>query len=85
MDLGARARQQAAVAALGGRAHAVAELDTLMKDGVSLVAATLDVDYCKVLQLFADRDVFLLRAGVGWKDGSPSKAKGNRPARKTIC
>ena len=68
-DLDARLRQQAAVAELGQRALVGTDLPTLMADAVRLVARTLDVEYCKILEVLPDRGVLLLRAGAGWKPG----------------
>ena len=39
-----------------------------------LIAETLNVEFCKVLQLEPGNENLLLRAGVGWKDGSIGKA-----------
>ncbi|GBE36950.1 blue-light-activated protein [bacterium BMS3Bbin07] len=64
-----RANQQAVVAELGQRALSGTGPSTLMEEAVSFVARTLEVEYCKVLELLPDGDEFLLRAGVGWKDG----------------
>ena len=63
-----RVRQQEAVAELG-LAVLTADLDTLLEKAVELVARTLDVEYCKLLELVPDGTAFLLRAGVGWKEG----------------
>jgi PAS domain S-box-containing protein len=66
-------RQQASIAVLGQRAMAVwftgTDLFELMDGFVQQVAATLGVQYCKVLELAPRRDRLLLRAGVGWKEG----------------
>lgn len=40
-----------------------------MNDAVRLVAETLDVEYCKVLELNEAGDHLLIRWGVGWKPG----------------
>ncbi len=64
----ARARQQALVAELGQRALAGMDLETLMQEAVTVVAETLDVEFCAVLELLADGQQLLLRAGVGWKE-----------------
>jgi len=63
------ARQQAALAWLGQQAVTAADIGTLFDDTVATVAATLDVEYCKVLELMPDGNSLLLRAGVGWKEG----------------
>ena len=63
------ARQQAAVTKLGQMALAVTDIDLLMSEAVALVAQTLDVEYCKVLELLPNGQAFLLRAGFGWLPG----------------
>ena len=68
-ELKARARQQAAVAEFGQLALANLPLDALCDEAVALIARTLDVEYCKVLQLLPDGRALRLQAGVGWKEG----------------
>jgi two-component system NtrC family sensor kinase len=68
-ELKARARQQAAVAELGQRALANPPLAELFDEAVHLVAYTLNVEYCKILQLLPDGKALRLEAGVGWKPG----------------
>jgi PAS domain S-box-containing protein len=67
--LQARARQQAAVAELGQRTLLETDLSALMNQAVALIAQTLEVEYCKILELLPDGDALLLRAGVGWREG----------------
>jgi len=62
-------RLQTAIARLGQIALAETDLPNLMNEVVSLVAQTLEVEYCKVLELLPDGQAFILRAGVGWKEG----------------
>ena len=64
----ARARRQAALVRLGLVALSERDLDAFLDEVVSVVAATLGADLCKVLQLLPDGERFLLRAGVGWKE-----------------
>ncbi|MDQ5852803.1 MAG: GAF domain-containing sensor histidine kinase [Chloroflexota bacterium] len=64
------ARQQAALAELSQSALAGTDLPTLMSQAVTLVAHTLDVDYSAILELLPDRSALVLRAGVGWQEGS---------------
>lgn len=64
-----RATQQAALAELGHKALTGMTLDALMKETVRCVAETLSVEFCKVLELDQERNVLLLKAGVGWKEG----------------
>ncbi len=68
-NLQAQAKQQAAVADLGQRALAGLDLSILLDEAVSLIAETLDVEYCKVLELMPNGHAFFLRAGVGWHRG----------------
>lgn len=72
-DLETHARQQRAVADLGRRAL-TANLATLMDEAVSVVAETLGVEYCKVLELLPEENALLLRAGVGWQEGLVGRA-----------
>ena len=64
-----RAQQQTAVAALGQFALISNDLDALMNQAVTLVAQTLEVDFCEVLELAPDMSELSLRAGTGWKEG----------------
>ena len=68
-ELTARLRQQQTVADLGQDALAGMDLPILLDKVCRLVARTLNVDYCKVLELLPEGDDLLLRAGVGWKEG----------------
>lgn len=68
-ELKGLARQQAAVADLGQRALAGPPLFDLLGEAVALVAQTLNVEYCKVLQLLPGGKTLRLQAGVGWKEG----------------
>jgi len=70
-ELGAYAQKQAVVAEIGRLALTGGELDDLFAEAVSLVARTLGVEYCKVLELLPDGEAFILRAGVGWKEECP--------------
>ncbi|WP_275522412.1 GAF domain-containing protein [Kamptonema sp. UHCC 0994] len=64
-----RTQQQEAIALLGQRALGGAELSVLMDETVTLIAKTLEVEYCKLLELLPDRRALLLRAGIGWHEG----------------
>jgi signal transduction histidine kinase len=65
-ELRERAYQQAMVAGLGQRVLAGIDLFTLLNETTTLVAQTLRVEYCQILELLPDRDALLLRSGVGW-------------------
>jgi GAF domain-containing protein len=62
------------VVEFGQKALANLPLSILMNETVSLVAQTLDVEYCKVLELLPDEDALLLRAGQGWHEGLVGRA-----------
>ncbi|MCZ0898988.1 PAS domain-containing protein, partial [Microcoleus sp. HI-ES] len=76
-----RARQQAAVAYLGQQALAETDLSALMDKAAVLIAQTLDVDYCQVLELLPFGHAFMLRAGVGWQPGLVGSATVTASAR----
>jgi PAS domain S-box-containing protein len=64
-----RVRQQEAVVDLGRQALGGAELSALMGSVTELVSKTLNVEFCKILELLPGNDSLLLRVGVGWKEG----------------
>jgi sigma-B regulation protein RsbU (phosphoserine phosphatase) len=68
------ARLQAEVAELGERALRGAHLSEVLDEAVTQVVRTLNVDYCKVLELLPSRQALLLRHGVGWKPGYVGQA-----------
>jgi len=70
----ARIRQQEAVTELGKMAIECHDIDRLMRRAATLVAETLDADYCKVLDLDVERAELLLRQGIGWDDGIVGEA-----------
>jgi PAS domain S-box-containing protein len=70
-----RARQQAVVAELGQSALAGVDVSRLMEEAVTLVAQTLEVEYCKILEYWPERETLLLRAGVGWRPGLVGQAE----------
>lgn len=76
-----RARQQAAVAYLGQQALAETDLSALMDKAAVLIAQTLEVDYCQLLELLPSGHAFLLRAGVGWQPDLVGSATFSASAR----
>ncbi len=64
-----RARQQEVVAYLGQEALVGEELSGLMGKAAKLVASTLKVPYCKLLELLPGGHAFLVRSGIGWEKG----------------
>src|SRR6266446_2455253 len=63
-----RSFQQTVVAALGQFAMVSSDFSVLVDQVVMLVAQTLEVEYCQVLEVLPGGQAMLLRAGVGWKD-----------------
>jgi signal transduction histidine kinase/CheY-like chemotaxis protein len=68
-----RAFQQTVVAALGQFAMVSDDVAALLNQAVMLVAQTLELEFCHVLELQPGGKFLLLRAGVGWKDGCVGK------------
>lgn len=66
--------RQKVVTELGLHALSGIDLSALMNETVAVVAKTLDVEYCKVLELLPDGNALLLRAGIGWKEGLVGRA-----------
>src|SRR5947207_1536469 len=64
------ARPDIALVEFGQAALASADLPTLMRQAVALVAHALDVAYSAIWELLPDRGALLLQAGVGWQDGA---------------
>lgn len=62
------AREQAALAELGGRIIAPAELGRVLQGAVELVAESMEVEHATVLELSPDGREVRLRAGVGWEE-----------------
>ena len=67
-------REQAAIAELGQQVLGGIGLSVLMQTITALVAQTLSVPFCKILELMPGHEAFLLRAGVGWKEGLVGQA-----------
>ena len=73
-ELAARARQQAALAALGQQALAGDDVVALMNETAAAAVDALGVAYCAVWERTPDGRTLLLRAGVGWKEGTVGRA-----------
>jgi len=61
-----RAAQQATVSEIGQRALSNVGLTALLNEAVSMVAETLAIDLVTVLELRAEENAMLMRAGAGW-------------------
>ncbi|HXG35839.1 MAG TPA: PAS domain S-box protein, partial [Dehalococcoidia bacterium] len=64
-----RLKQNEIVAELGRKALGGMGLEELLDETVRAVAQGLQVEFAKVLQLQPDGKSFLVKAGVGWRDG----------------
>ena len=64
-----RARQQASIAEMGKVAIKTRDLETVMNLVVREVATTLNIGCTKIVEILPGGDRFLLKAGVGWKEG----------------
>lgn len=69
-ELRMRAKQQEALARLGERALNESDLQSLFDDMAATIAGILDVEFVKILELVPGDAELLLRAGVGWSEGS---------------
>src|SRR5262249_3998013 len=70
-----RAYQQTAIAAVGQFALVSNDLGPLLNQAVMLIAQTLEVELCMVLELLPDKSAFVLRAGTGWTEGEIGQAR----------
>ncbi len=64
-----RAAEQAAVAALGERALEGGPLPALLDHAMEVVAEVLGIEFADVLELAEDERSFLLKSGVGFREG----------------
>jgi signal transduction histidine kinase/CheY-like chemotaxis protein len=69
-----RSFQQTVVGALGQFALICPDIPALLNQAVMLVSQTLELEYCKVLELDPAREVLVLCAGIGWKEGAVGTA-----------
>ena len=68
-ELDSRTRQQQVVVELGQRALSGLALPQLMDETARLVAQTLDLDQCSILELLDGEETLIMRAGAGWPAG----------------
>jgi signal transduction histidine kinase len=66
--LNERAQQQLAVADLGQKALAGADLQSLIEEAAAIAAKHLKVDYSVLCELLPDGNTLEVKAGVGWKE-----------------
>jgi len=65
-----RALQQTVVSALGQFALVSNDFSALLYQAAVMLSQTLEVEYCSIWQLEPGGQSLLLRAGVGWREGS---------------
>jgi PAS domain S-box-containing protein len=68
-ELHMRASQQEALAKLGAQALTESNLQTFLDDAVKTIAATLDLEMVKILELVPGDADLVVRAGIGWHEG----------------
>ena len=73
-ELEQRALQQEAVASLGLRALSEEDMNVFLDEAVSSISRTLDMEFCKVLELLPGGKSLRLIAGKGWKEGAVGEA-----------
>ncbi|AKB75376.1 Sensory transduction histidine kinase [Methanosarcina lacustris Z-7289] len=59
-------RYQEALSQITELALKTSDIRTLLEESLTLIAATLDVEYCKILKILPDGN-FLFETGIGWK------------------
>ncbi|MBI3462612.1 MAG: GAF domain-containing protein [Planctomycetes bacterium] len=70
-----QARYQDVIVNLGWQYLSTLDVNRLLDQAVELIAATLDMNLCKILWLEPDGKTLSLRAGCGWKPGYVGSAK----------
>ncbi|AKB28619.1 sensory transduction histidine kinase [Methanosarcina siciliae T4/M] len=71
--LSIKEKQYDALYTLGKMAFKCENLQAFMDKSVKLIAKTLNLEFCKILELTPNGN-FLLKAGIGWKPGLVGKA-----------
>ncbi len=61
------AEYQTAIALLGNTALTSNNLEILEKTTVEIIANTLNVEYCNLLELQGNQAAFVLKSGIGWE------------------
>jgi PAS domain S-box-containing protein len=68
-ELNTRLRQQAAIARIGQQTLEMSDLEEVMREVVQLLTQTLEVEFCKILEIAPGGNELLLKAGTGWHEG----------------
>jgi PAS domain S-box-containing protein len=64
-----KVEQQAAVARMGQSALLNKSISALMDEAVALVAQSLQVEFCHILEILPSGNAMVLKAGIGWHEG----------------
>ena len=78
-EMASRARRQEALANLGRIALTAAPRERLYGEVVSLVADALDVEFSSLLEVAPGGQEAIIRAGVGWREGTLGAAVSTGP------
>ncbi|HVZ58626.1 MAG TPA: ATP-binding protein [Patescibacteria group bacterium] len=70
-------RKQAVIATIGQFGLEEDDLSEFMDRVVRVIAKTLDVKYCKIMELMPDKKKLRIKAGVGWRRGVVGRAMVN--------
>ena len=84
-ELKARADQESVIAGLGQRALSGVDLSAFMDDAAALVAHTLNLDFCEIIERSEDGTELLLRAGEGWQAGMAGHATMSADGNSLAC
>jgi PAS domain S-box-containing protein len=74
VEMSAQASRQQVLVHLGNLALSGMAVSSLMDEAAEIVARTLNVEFCNVMEMLADNETLLLRAGVGWQEGRVGQA-----------
>ena len=74
-ELGYRLRQQVLISELGLYALRNPDLDVLLQEATRLTADGLQTSFSKVLEFLPKENQLLVRAGIGWADGTIGTAR----------
>ncbi|MBI3889932.1 MAG: response regulator [Candidatus Wallbacteria bacterium] len=69
-QLETRAHQQAAIAQIGQLALGGQDIPTLAQETTAIIARTMQVPFCDLLQLEPEHGCLRLTAGIGWEHGA---------------
>jgi signal transduction histidine kinase/HAMP domain-containing protein len=74
-DLLQRSLHQTVLGALGQYAIGCTDPAALFNQAVTLIAQTLETEFCSVLEAMPEPDELILKEGVGWKQGSAGTSR----------